>query len=295
MPQPFFSICIPVYNMVDTVRLSIESVLHQTCGDWELIIVDDCSTDGTWEILSNSYGGHPKISLHRNEKNLKQWGNLNRCLELVSGEWIGLLPADDTYRPHALETIKREVAKDNDLILWTHAHLCHGEGAIANIVPVYNQATRFSAGELAEILYLKDNIFGELSSYFFRREVLSTLDKKFQNCSYEDYDFWVRFLRSQPGKGCVYWPDILATVLLHQESASAEMIRSNYAERRVLETIGGLGKFGWPARVIFLQYLRALKFFITHYHKIPGDRWSLLFTTLHSLKVGNHKPKKSFK
>ena len=280
--------------MTNTVRLSIESVLHQTCEDWELIIVDDCSTDGTWDILCNSYSNHPKISLHRNGQNLKIWGNLNRCLELVSGEWIGFLPADDTYRPHALETIKREVAEESDLILWTHAHLCHGEGVITNIVPVYNQVTRFSAGTLAEILYLKGNIFGELSSYFFNGEVLSTLDEKFQNCSYEDYVFWVRLLRSQPGKGCIYLPDILASVLLHQESASAEIIRNNYAESRVLEAIGRLGKFGWPPRVIFLQYLRALKFFITHYPKISGARWSLLFTALLSLKVGNHHPKKSF-
>jgi len=286
MSKPFFSICIPVYNMVGTIGASIESVLKQTCDDWELIIVDDCSADGTWELLQREYSAHPKISLYRNDRNLKQWGNLNRCLELASGDWLGLLPADDTYRLHALETIKRQVLARPDVILWAHAHLCHGEGIIPNIVPVYNQVTEFTSEALAELLYLKGNLFGELSSYFVRISSVNELNIKVRDCKTAlDHDFWVRLLHDTPGKKCIYWPDVLTTVLQHDGSGSSDWIRSGANQRMVLDSIGELGALGWSSSVIRRQRLRALAFFAKRYRMIPGNRWELLLRNLRSMKL----------
>lgn len=276
----------PVYNMVDTVWLSVESMLSQTCTDWSLIIVDDASTDGTWELLCKEYGSNAKISLHRNEKNLKQWGNLNRCLELARGEWVGFLPADDTYRLHALETVKQEVLKDESLVLWTHAHLCHGEGIVPNIVPVYDQETHFNAGKLAELLYLKGNLFGELSSYFFRLRTATSSGIRFRDTKVPlDYEFWVRLLHSTPAASCMYWPDVLAGVLQHEGSGSSDWIRSGANQRMVLDSIGELGILGWRYPVVFHQYLRAMAFFLRRHSRIPGRRWSLLIRNLRSIKI----------
>lgn len=286
MRKPFFSICIPVYNMVGTIGASIESVLKQTCDDWELIIVDDCSADGTWELLQQDYGAHQKISLHRNERNLKQWGNLNRCLELASGEWLGFLPADDTYRLHALETIKEQVEARPNVILWTHAHLCHGEGVVPNIIPVFNHVTEFTSDALAELLYLKGNLFGELSSYFVRTSAVSNLGLRVRDSRTAlDHDFWVRLLHDSPGKKCIYWPDVLATVLQHDGSGSSDWIRSGANQRMVLDSIGELGALGWSFSVIWRQRLRAIAFFAKRYRMIPGNRWELLFQNLRTLKI----------
>ena len=286
MRKPFFSICIPVYNMVGTIGASIESVLKQTFDDWELIIVDDCSTDGTWELLQQDYGAHPKISLHRNQRNLKQWGNLNRCLELVSGEWLGFLPADDTYRLHALETIKEQVEARPNVILWTHAHLCHGEGVVPNIIPVFNHVTEFTSDALAELLYLKGNLFGELSSYFVRTSAVSNLGLRVRDSRTAlDHDFWVRLLHDSPGKKCIYWPDVLATVLQHDGSGGSDRIRSGANQRMVLDSIGELGALGWSFSVIWRQRLRAIAFFAKRYRMIPGNRWELLFQNLRTLKI----------
>jgi glycosyltransferase involved in cell wall biosynthesis len=286
MRKPFFSICIPVYNMVGTIGASIESVLKQTCDDWELIIVDDCSADGTWELLQQDYGAHQKISLHRNERNLKQWGNLNRCLELASGEWLGFLPADDTYRLHALETIKEQVKARPNVILWTHAHLCHGEGVVPNIIPVFNHVTEFTSDALAELLYLKGNLFGELSSYFVRTSAVSNLGLRVRDSRTAlDHDFWVRLLHDSPGKKCIYWPDVLATVLQHEGSGSSDWIRSGANQRMVLDSIGELGALGWSSSVIRSQRLRAIAFFAKRYRMIPGNRWELLFQNLRTLKI----------
>ena len=293
MKQPFFSICIPVYNMAGTIGLSVESVLRQTCDDWELVIVDDCSTDGTWELLCQKYSNHSKISLHRNEKNLKQWGNLNRCIQLAIGEWIGFLPADDTYRLHALETVKREVSLDESVILWMHAHLCHGEGVVTNIVPVFNHITKFMSDELAEILYLQGNIFGELSSFFISKKNINIC---FRDClGAPDLDFYVRLLRANPQGQCVYWPDALALVLQHPNSISSTETKSGRVYAMVLDSIGELGALGWRYPIVLRQYLRAMAFFLRRYARIPGRRWSLLTQNLRSIKVLRENPLKTAK
>lgn len=285
MIKPFFSICIPVYNMVDTIRLSIESVLQQTCGDWELIIVDDCSSDGTWELLQQEYASHPKISLHRNDQNLKQWGNLNRCLELVTGHWLGVLPADDTYRLHALDTIKREVEKRENIILWMHAHLCHGEGITPNIVPVYNQAKEFNSLDLAELLYLKGNLFGELSSFFVSLDAMKCNPVKFRDCyGAPDLDFYVRYLRKDPEGVCIYWPDVLASVLQHPSSVSSIETASGRVFSMVLDSIGELGHLEWRKRVVWYQRLRVLAYFVKNVGMLPGNRWQLLSRTMSQIK-----------
>ena len=271
--------------MVETIGLSIESVLQQTCDDWELIIVDDCSSDGTWELLQQKYTSHAKISLHRNDQNLKQWGNLNRCLELATGHWLGFLPADDTYRLHALETIKREVENRDDAILWMHAHLCHGDGIVPNIVPVYNRVTEFTSDELAELLYLKGNIFGELSSFFCKTNPTRINTIRFRNSKAEDIDFWIRYLRMYNGSKAMYWPDVLAQVLQHDQSASSNIIKSRENLSRVLVQIGELGELGWPLSIVIKQYLRALIFLIRRWPKIPGNRMELFLDNVSKLKI----------
>ena len=283
--KPFFSICIPVYNMASTIGLSIESVLHQTCDDWELVIVDDCSTDGTWEYLLREYVGHPKISLHRNEENLKQWGNLNRCLELATGQWLGLLPADDAYRLHALETIKREVQKRAKIILWMHAHLCHGKGIVSNIIPVYNQAKEFDSLALSELLYLKGNLFGELSSFFVSLDAMKCNPVKFRDCSgAPDLDFYVRYLRKDPEGVCIYWPDVLALVLQHPSSVSSIESASGRVFQMVIDSTGELGHLGWRTRVVWYQRLRVVAFFVKNFRMLPENRWRLLGRAMAQIK-----------
>jgi len=283
--KPFFSICIPVYNMAGTIGLSIESVLHQTCDDWELVIVDDCSTDGTWEYLLREYVGHPKISLHRNEENLKQWGNLNRCLELATGQWLGFLPGDDAYRLHALETIKREVQKRTEIILWMHAHLCHGKGIVSNIIPVYNQAKEFDSLALSELLYLKGNLFGELSSFFVSLDAMKCNPVKFRDCSgAPDLDFYVRYLRKDPEGVCIYWPDVLALVLQHPSSVSSIESASGRVFQMVIDSTGELGHLGWRTRVVWYQRLRVVVFFVKNFGMLPGNRWQLLGRAMAQIK-----------
>lgn len=96
------SIIMPSYNTGNYIEESIKSVLNQTYTNWELIIVDDCSTDNTDTIVSK-YLVDKRIRYFKNEKNLGAAISRNKALRKAKGRWIAFLDSDDLW-----ETIKLE-------------------------------------------------------------------------------------------------------------------------------------------------------------------------------------------
>ncbi len=101
--EELVSIVLPVYNGERFLRESIESVCSQTYKNWELIIVDDCSSDMTPEICKEYAEKDQRIKYYRNEKNLKLPGNLNRGFQLTSGNYLTWTSDDNKYRPEAIK------------------------------------------------------------------------------------------------------------------------------------------------------------------------------------------------
>lgn len=110
LTSPLVSIAIPTYKGEATLGPAIESVLAQTLGDLELIIVDDASPDGTRDLVAGYRDA--RIVYHRNETNLRPQGNWNRCLDLARGRYFKLLPHDDLLHPRCLELQARALARD---------------------------------------------------------------------------------------------------------------------------------------------------------------------------------------
>ena len=107
------SVCIPVFNGEQYIRESVESVLAQTEERFELLVVDNCSTDRTAEILTEY--DDPRIKAFKNDRNLGLFGNFNRCIELAGGEYIVILPHDDFMLPTFLETFSRALTSDRKI------------------------------------------------------------------------------------------------------------------------------------------------------------------------------------
>jgi len=101
MDVPQITVAMPVYNGEGYVHLAIQSVLDQTYSDFELLIVDNCSTDGTLEVVKGF--SDPRIRLHVNSSNLGMVGNWNRSVELATGEYIKFLSHDDLLDATCLE------------------------------------------------------------------------------------------------------------------------------------------------------------------------------------------------
>ncbi|MCQ2112375.1 MAG: glycosyltransferase [Bacteroidaceae bacterium] len=89
------SVIIGVYNNEETLQEALDSLYAQTYKDFEIIICDDGSTDGTWNIISQNAELHENVVAIRNEKNLGLNATLNRCLELAKGEYIARMDGDD--------------------------------------------------------------------------------------------------------------------------------------------------------------------------------------------------------
>ena len=94
------SVIMGIYNCADTLPEAIDSILAQTYTDWELIMCDDCSSDGTCDVAMAYAERFPeKIILLRNEVNSKLAFSLNRCLEHASGEFVARMDGDDISAP----------------------------------------------------------------------------------------------------------------------------------------------------------------------------------------------------
>jgi glycosyltransferase involved in cell wall biosynthesis len=104
--QPFFSVIIPTFNRVDLIAEAIESVLRQTYNNFELIIIDDDSTDGTVECVQERYKDYLNngtITLIESEK-VGVSGARNKGLEAAKGEWIAYLDSDNKWLEEYLQT-----------------------------------------------------------------------------------------------------------------------------------------------------------------------------------------------
>ncbi len=98
---PKVSVCIPSYNYANHIAGCIESVLAQTFKDWELVVVDNCSSDNTVDVVRSFHD--KRIRFYVNQTNLGLTRNWNRCVSLARGGYVAILPADDMYLPRMLE------------------------------------------------------------------------------------------------------------------------------------------------------------------------------------------------
>lgn len=106
------SIIMPTYNSSGYVREAVDSVLSQTYQNWELVIVDDCSTDDTYKIISQYAAQDNRIVLSRTECNMGAAGARNKALLLSSGRYIAFLDSDDVWTSNKLE-LQIQFMQDN--------------------------------------------------------------------------------------------------------------------------------------------------------------------------------------
>lgn len=117
------SIGIPVYNQVDTIATTIESILNQTIKPFEIIVCENHSTDGTREIVE-SYGD--KVRIVRPPKHLGMAANWNYCVNACIGDWVGLCSGDDLLLPNYCQLMTKEIESHPSAVFvmggWINTH-----------------------------------------------------------------------------------------------------------------------------------------------------------------------------
>jgi len=111
-----FSVIMPTYNQAFFIRRAILSLQYQTYTQWELIIIDDGSTDSTYDHIKDLID-HTKIKYIRYEQNMGMGYAINRGLDLAQYDYIAYLPSDDYYYENHLENLKKVFGMDNNNIV----------------------------------------------------------------------------------------------------------------------------------------------------------------------------------
>ena len=118
MTQPLISICMPTLNSRRYLNERIESIRAQSCKEWELIVMDSYSQDGTFEVLQDFARGDARVRLYQADRD-GIYSNINRCIDLAGGEYVYIATSDDSMSTDCLELMVAALARHPE------CGLCH--------------------------------------------------------------------------------------------------------------------------------------------------------------------------
>lgn len=197
--EPKCTVAIPLYNRKDMIEATLKSVLSQQLTDLEVLVVDDCSTDGSWDVLKTFHDS--RLRLVRNEANVGLFGNFNRCLQLARGTYVRILGSDDQLAEHCLA---RECAfmdaNPNVAIVNCSATLINADGRTIGVSGNHFEEGIYpSRTAIAGILWHKaqygSNPLSCLSAVLLRHSVLRKVgwfDTSMRMCG--DFDLLLRMM-----------------------------------------------------------------------------------------------------
>jgi glycosyltransferase involved in cell wall biosynthesis len=229
------SIILPVYNAEKYVSAAIDSILQQTFTDFELLLINDASTDDSRAILENYAAQDRRIRLIDNPQNMGLTATLNKAIDLCRGEYIARMDADDISLPQRLET-QAAFLDANPAIGFcgTWAALINADGQLTG----EQWVMQLTPGLIHARMYFH-NCFVHTSMMLRQKYA----QMKYDAVNYpiqEDYEFWTRLVKIT--KGAVI-PQILTHYRAHMESitASKQEKARNFTNRIILRELEELG------------------------------------------------------
>lgn len=182
MDKGLVSIVLPVYNGERFLSESIDSIIAQTYQNWELIIIDDCSSDNSPEIAKNYAKKDTRIMYYRNEQNLKLPRSLNRGFSLSKGEYLTWTSDDNMYLPDALYKMVNAMKKEQAEFVFATCHVINEKGEIVE---------EWGAPDDYQTAIMKGDFVG--ACFLYTRNVYDTIGEYDVNkFLVEDYDYWLR-------------------------------------------------------------------------------------------------------
>jgi glycosyltransferase involved in cell wall biosynthesis len=197
----------PVYNAKPYLGEALASILAQTCADFEFVIVDDGSTDGSAELVERC--DDPRLVLLRNGRNLGIWATRNRCLEVARGEYAALMDADDRSAPDRFRVQLEYLTRHPELAAvgsWAQRI-----GPTGERLSVWRTVT--GARELHETLLDRNEMAH--GSAMVRTAAFRALGG-YRPVLAEDYDLWLRL--TDAGAAVDNLPECLYDYRVHPDS-----------------------------------------------------------------------------
>jgi len=218
-PSSRFSVIMPSYNRRKLIRAAVMSVLNQTFIDFELIVVDDGSTDGTLEVLSDITDS--RLSLHQ-QQNSGPGAARNKGIGIAQGQYVAFLDSDDLYLPWALQTYDQALKQNQEpSLLICEAAEFEQDEAMANVTEKPLQVQCYD-----HYLQAADRDFWIGASVVAVKRQVLLASGGFNNAkvNQEDCDLWLR-LCTAPGFIAIASP-ICSGRRWHEQNVSHEIERN---------------------------------------------------------------------
>lgn len=198
---PLVSVLIPLYNSADYILETIRSIINQDYANFEVIVVDDGSTDQSYEVVLDYIKSQDdnRIQLYKNETNLGPEGNWNRTLDLAKGHYVKLVCSDDTLEPR---TISKQVAifeasQNTGLSLVTGSRfIINAKGERLGMRGGFSAGRHSSLRAIKKIIRSGTNPLGEPAAGLFRKSDAMRIGGYRIYSPYAiDVDLWIRLLQ----------------------------------------------------------------------------------------------------
>lgn len=190
---PLISVITPIFNGKKYILETIQSILNQTYKNWEMIIVDNKSTDNTIEIVKSIEDERIKIiQLEHNSGGPARPRNIG--IENAKGEYIAFLDADDILAPNKLEVQLNFMLRNNLNFCSTSAkYICEKSTSIKKVNKLKNIIRKFRTYNLENLIKYK---FIYTSSVLIKKEILIKFNEEKDCVSVEDYYLWLQLLNN---------------------------------------------------------------------------------------------------
>lgn len=248
MTKPLVSICIPTYNGDKYLVECLESCVHQSFIDYEVIICDDGSSDETISIIEEYVSKFSFIKFTRNDKNLGLVGNWNKCLAISSGEWIKFVFQDDYMTHDCLEKFVNQITDSAQLIVCKRHFILPNNASsdylnyYTNVVRTLENTTNYRgkvfSPELISKIAVENiclNFIGEPSLLFFKKSIIQEVgafnSSLKQVC---DLEFALRIASKY---GLTYLPENLCAFRIHNNSTTAANVGEKYFDVHYIDPL----------------------------------------------------------
>ncbi len=244
------SIIMPSYNTAQYIGESIKSVQAQTYENWELIIVDDCSTDNT-DTAVDPFLSDERIRYLKNSRNSGAAVSRNYALREAKGKWIAFLDSDDLWLPDKLEKQINFMTENNYKFTYTDYKICLNGSWLPYI---------YTGPSVVNKRKMKNYCYFSTITVMYDRDYVGLVqieDVKKNN----DYAMWLKIIEKSP---CYRLPDCLSCYIKHDGSISSgsklKLIKHHYILWRVAEHKNPFSACVLTVRNLFWGTIKKLKY-----------------------------------
>lgn len=244
MEKGLVSIITPAYNSEKFIEKTYESIKNQTYKNWEWLVIDDNSIDGTFEILKRLSKEDSRIRIYRNTTNLKAASSRNKGLDSSSGEYITFIDSDDLWNYKFLEKqMKKMKELSQNLVFSSYSRI--DEDNLKNygdyVVPL-----KVTLNDL-----LKTNYMSCLT-VLYKKEKFKEIKFNENLKMHEDYVMWLEILKKE--KEVYTNQEVLATYRIRKKSVSSNKLDNLKYMLYIFLFVEKLGIFRTIYYIIFYIY-----------------------------------------